>query len=358
MNKLPAGTRAQILAMMVEGVSIRSIARLTGTSKNTIVKLLREAGEACLDYQDATLRNLPCTRIQCDEIWSFVHAKEKNVPEARKGEFGVGDVWTWTALCADTKLVPCWHVGNRDAEAAGEFMHDLAARLRHRVHLTTDGHGAYLSAVAGAFGLDVDYAMLVKLYGSAAEGTSGSAERKYSPGECLGVRKTAVVGRPTKKDISTSYVERQNLTMITYCQLLDHFTGLKVYRLRSHVRKSVAAIGQAELDEIDVGVALRDDEVPVIFPIEAKAADEPVNRVQISTMMAFCREFFPGHEIRPLAIKLDYESVIHFLEFNPELEPARLVVVKSASYRLIMSEQQQALVAKTKVPLLTHADEE
>jgi len=152
--------------------------------------------------------------------------------------------------------------------------------------------------------------------------------------------------------------EQGLLTMITYCQLLDHFTGLKVYRLRSHVRKSVLAIGQAELDEIDVGVALRDDEVPVIFPIEAKAADEPVNRVQISTMMAFCHEFFPGYVIRPLAIKLDYESVIHFLEFDPEVEPSRLNVVKSASYRLVMSPQQKALVAATKVPLLTDADED
>src|SRR5208283_1709213 len=162
MNKSSAERRAQILGMMVEGVSIRAISRMTGASKNTIVKLLTDAGNACSEYQDRTLRNLPCKRIQADEIWSFVYAEQKNVPENMRGQFGVGDVWTWTALCADTKVVPSWYVGTRDADAAWTFMQDLASRLANRVQLTTDGHNAYLDAVDGAFGTSIDYAMLVK----------------------------------------------------------------------------------------------------------------------------------------------------------------------------------------------------
>ncbi len=151
MNKLPIERRSQIIGMMVEGMSIRAIARLTGASKNTVAKLLADAGNACLDYQDRVLRNLPCKRIQADEIWSFVYSKQKNVPEERRGQFGYGDVWTWTALDADNKLIVCWHVGTRDADAAYAFMMDVASRLANRVQLTTDGHGAYLSAVDAAF---------------------------------------------------------------------------------------------------------------------------------------------------------------------------------------------------------------
>lgn len=208
MNRLPVAKRAQILGMMVEGASIRAISRMTGASKNTIVKLLSDAGQACSEYQDRTLVNLPCKRIQADEIWSFVYSKQKNVPQEKRGQFGYGDVWTWTALCADTKLVPCWLVGRRDAGAAYEFMTDLASRLTNRIQLTTDGLRTYINAVDDAFHREIDYAMLVKIYGSEPEG-----EKRYSPPVCLGTDRTVVRGRPGPDHISTSYVERQNLSM-------------------------------------------------------------------------------------------------------------------------------------------------
>jgi IS1 family transposase len=208
MNRLNLQKRAQVLACLVEGNSIRSTVRLTGVAKNTVVKLLVEVGQACSEYQDKVLRGLTCQRIQCDEIWSFCYAKEKNVPENKKGQFGYGDVWTWTAICADTKLVPSFMVGNRDGETAKLFIDDLASRLTHRVQLTTDGHKAYLEAVEGAFGCEVDYAMLIKLYGTEPEG-----EKRYSPSKCIGTRTEVITGSPDKGKISTSYVERQNLTM-------------------------------------------------------------------------------------------------------------------------------------------------
>jgi IS1 family transposase len=208
MNKLPADKRIQILGLMVEGVSIRATARLTGASKNTIVKFLREAGEACLRYQDEHLRNLTCKRIQVDEIWSFVGMKQKNVPTTRKGEFGVGDVWTWTAIDAHTKLVVSWLLGDRSGESAEMFIGDLAGRLANRIQLTSDGYGAYLEAVEGAFGADVDYAQLVKLYGEAPD-----AQKRYSPAECVGCKRESINGSPDPEHISTSYAERQNLTM-------------------------------------------------------------------------------------------------------------------------------------------------
>ena len=208
MNKLPSETRVQILGMMVEGMSIRAIARLTGVSKNTIVKFLRDAGEACARYQDETLRGLTCKRIQVDEIWSFVGMKQKNVPAERKGEFGVSDVWTWTAIYADTKLNVSWLLGDRTTATAIEFMTDLASRLASRVQITSDGHKAYLDAVEEAFGADVDYAQLVKIYGEAPE-----AQKRYSPAECVGCKTEVVTGRPDPEHISTSFAERANLTM-------------------------------------------------------------------------------------------------------------------------------------------------
>jgi len=208
MNRLDIQKRAAILGCLVEGNSIRSTVRMTGAAKNTVVKLLVDLGSACSKYQDKTLRGLSCSRIQCDEIWAFCYAKEKNVPEEKKGQFGYGDVWTWTAICADTKLVLSWIVGDRTADTASAFMYDLASRLTHRVQLTTDGHKVYLEAVEGAFGCEIDYAMLVKLYGSDPE-----KEKRYSPAKCLGAEKIPVSGKPDNKHVSTSYVERQNLTM-------------------------------------------------------------------------------------------------------------------------------------------------
>jgi IS1 family transposase len=213
MNKLPVESRAQIIGMMAEGVSIRSITRLTGVSKNTVVKLLRDAGEAFSTYMDRELRNLRCKRLQLDEIWSFVYAKQKNVPTAKAAPEGAGDIWTWVAIDAETKLVPSYLVGDRDSATAKAFVADLADRLAGRVQITTDGLKLYVDAVEEAFGADVDYAMLVKLYGSSGEGTAGTAERKYSPGECVGCTRALVTGKPDPEHVSTSYAERQNLSM-------------------------------------------------------------------------------------------------------------------------------------------------
>ncbi len=210
MNKLNSKRRSQVVAALVEGNSIRATCRMTGVAKGTVLKLLADLGAACEQYQDRALRDLKCKRIQCDEMWSFVYAKAKNVPEPFRGAFGLGDIWTWTAIDADSKLVPSWAVGRRDAFTAQRFITDLASRLAHRVQLTTDGHKVYLEAVEGAFGADVDYAMLVKLYG----GNSGrEAEARYSPAQCLGTRTVCITGTPDPTHISTSYAERHNLTM-------------------------------------------------------------------------------------------------------------------------------------------------
>ncbi len=181
---------------------------MTGVAKNTVLKLLVDAGDACARYQHRTLRNLTCKRIQCDEIWSFCYAKAKNVPAERQGQLGYGDVWTWVAIDADTKLVPSWLVGTRDGMHAAHFIADVASRLAHRVQLTTDGHKPYLEAVEAGFGGAIDYAMLIKLYGN-----QPGDEVRYSPAECIGIRKEVIVGNPDPDHISTSYAERQNLTM-------------------------------------------------------------------------------------------------------------------------------------------------
>lgn len=208
MNKLPNAKRAQILSMLVEGSSMRSISRVADVSINTVAKLLAEAGEACEAFHDETVRGVKAKRVQCDEIWAFCYAKAKNVATAKAAPEGAGDIWTWTAIDADSKLIISWNVGGRDAGYASAFMDDVASRLACRVQLTTDGHKPYLEAVEGAFGAHIDYAQLVKLYGD-APGPAG----RYSPADCTGIKKNLIEGNPDSAHISTSYVERQNLTM-------------------------------------------------------------------------------------------------------------------------------------------------
>ena len=207
MNKLSTEKRKQIIGCLVEGMSIRATVRVTGAAKNTVTKLLVNLGRACSEYQDRVLRNLPCKRIECDEIWSFVYAKDKNLPVERRNNDTVGSVWTWVALDADSKLVPSWLVGQRDVDDAVLFISDVSNRLSNRVQLTTDGHKPYLIAVEAVFGCDIDCAVVQKLYGTAED------EKRYSPVECIGIEKTIVQGDPDEAHISTSYVERQNLTM-------------------------------------------------------------------------------------------------------------------------------------------------
>lgn len=209
MNRLSIEKRAQIIGLLVEGMSMRAVTRIVGCSINTVTKLLEEVGFACNMYQSENLRNLPCKRVQCDEIWAFCYSKEKNVSREDKGILGHGDVWTWTAIDAESKLIVSYQVGKRDADYADMFMADVAGRLANRVQLTTDGHAPYLQAVGDAFGSEIDYAMLVKHYGP---GTVGD-QRRYSPAEFVKSEIRPINGAPDAKHISTSYVERQNLTM-------------------------------------------------------------------------------------------------------------------------------------------------
>jgi IS1 family transposase len=208
MNKLSNADRVRVISALVEGCSIRATVRMTGVAKNTIVKLLADIGFACADYHDKHVRNIKSRKIQCDEIWSFVGCKQTNVPAERKGQFGIGDVWTWVALDSDSKLCVSYMLGLRDAGYATDFMRDVASRLADRVQLTTDGHRAYLEAVEDAFGGEVDYAQLIKIYGAERAG-----EARYSPANVIGTKREQVCGTPEERSVSTSHVERQNLTM-------------------------------------------------------------------------------------------------------------------------------------------------
>jgi IS1 family transposase len=267
MNRLPIEKRAQIISLLTEGTSLRATSRIVGCSINTVTKLLLDVGEACATYQDEHLRDLSCKTIEADEIWSFVYAKNKNVPEELKGQFGVGDVWTWTALDADSKLIVSWYVGGRAYEDARAFMEDLKERLRGRIQLTTDGHASYIAAVGLTFRGNIDWAQLQKIYSSHA-----GHEARYSPPVCLGTKTRILKGDPDPAKISTSYVERQNLTMRMGMRRFTRLTNGFSKKLDNHMAAIAIHFMHYNFARSHKSLSLPQDDGPAIKQTPAMAA--------------------------------------------------------------------------------------
>lgn len=250
MNRLNSKTRSQVLHCIIEGCSIRSTVRMTGVAKKTVMRLLVEAGASASDYQNRVFRNLSCCRVQVDEIWAFVGAKQKNLTPENRERGAVGDIWLWSAVDADTKLVPTWLLGDRNAPTAHMFMLDLASRLSNRVQLTSDGHSAYLRAVEGAFGHRIDYAQLQKLYGETSE-----SEKRYSPAQCIGCKRQEIIGSPDPKHISTSYVERHNLSIRMTNRRYTRLTNAFSKKIENHA--AAVALGYFAYNFIKIHRTLR-----------------------------------------------------------------------------------------------------
>ena len=293
MNKLTLEERAKILHLLCEGMSIRAITRLSGASKNTVAKLLVDAGKACAAYHDANVRNVSVARVQVDEIWSFTYAKQKNVASAKAAPEEAGDTWTWTAIDADSKMILSYLVGGRDSEYAMEFMDDLASRLASRVQLTSDGHKAYLEAVEGAFGMDVDYAMLVKMYGPTI-----TAPGRYSPAECTGAKKLRIAGSPNPADVSTSYVERQNLTMRMHMRRFTRLTNAFSKKVENHAH--AVALHMMYYNFVRIHKTLR------VTPAMAAGVSDRLWEIEDIAMLVEAAEAKPGK--RGLYRKLTKEA--------------------------------------------------
>jgi IS1 family transposase len=252
-NRLSSEQRAQVINCLIEGNSIRSTVRLTGVAKKTVMRLLVEVGEFCAEYQDKAFRNLKCARVQVDEMWSFCYCKQKNVTEAISEEHVAGDVWLWSAIDAETKLVPCWYVGQRDAIAATAFIQDLESRLANRVQITSDGLKLYVNAVIDAFADEVDYAQLVKYYGNEPGGNS--AQTRYSPAVCTGAEKVIRLGSPEMKHVSTSYVERHNLSVRMTVRRFTRLTNAFSKKIENHC--AAVALGYFAYNFIKINRMLR-----------------------------------------------------------------------------------------------------